>query len=417
MYYGWWLTGAAALIIFIGSVPVAQGLTLWFSVLEDEFDWSRTQLAFCFVFTRLVAFMVNPVSGFLVDKLGSRNMTFCGLPVVGLGFLALSQVNHLWHFYASFLMLTLGATLGAWLPMMAALNNWFRRRRATAMGLAMEGFSIGGALLAPALAWSIDPAAPERFGWRLTAAGIGTLILLLAWPVSRLVRDRPEQYGLLPDGLPRQDADTDSGQAGAPDDSQSGYTLREALRTRAFWLIAVGNSMSSAVVVTLLVHMGPMLTADRGYSVETLGWVVAVFTVFTALFTLVGGLLGDRSIRVFLFIFNGGQAAAMLVLLAANAPWMTYAFSIILGASYGGRVPLAPAVRGVYFGRRAYASITAITLMSVNITMIAAPLYAGLMYDRLGDYTAAFLTMAAATFAGSLMFLFLPRPPATPARG
>jgi len=410
VFYGWWLTGVAALILVMGTVPIFQGMPAWFVVLEREFSWSRTQLSLAFSLTRAEGTVMGPVAGYLVDKLGPRRMVQIGLPVMGVGFLLFSQVHNLWQFYVAFVVMSMGAGLGTWLPMMTALNHWFRARRSTAMSLAMEGFAAGGILLVPALVWAIDPEEPERLGWRLTAAIIGLAVIVLTFPVSQLVRNRPEDYGEVPDGRAARARLEQSTEAGAPRFEGPEYTWQEALRTRSFWVITIGHACSSVVIVTLTVHLGPMLT-DRGFSLPTVGWVVATYTGVGAIFTLIGGYIGDRvPIRWALFGFSVIQSAAVVVILFAETAAAVYLFAVVFGIGFGGRTPLTSAIRGVYFGRRAFASITGVSMIPMNIMMLVFPLFAGIMFDLKGSYNIPFGALAVISFFGAALFLLLKEP-------
>ncbi|MCI0824048.1 MAG: MFS transporter, partial [Chloroflexi bacterium] len=410
VFYGWWLTGVAALILVMGTVPIFQGMPAWFVVLEREFSWSRTQLSLAFSLTRVEGTVMGPVAGYLVDKLGARRMVQIGLPVMGVGFLLFSQVHNLWQFYGAFVVMSMGAGLGTWLPMMTALNHWFQARRSIAMSLAMEGFAVGGILLVPALVWAIDPEQPDRLGWRLTAAIIGLAVIVLAFPVSQLVRNRPEDYGEVPDGRAARARLERSTEAGAPRVQGPEYTWQEALRTRSFWVITIGHACSSVVIVTLTVHLGPMLT-DRGFSLPTVGWVVATYTGVGAIFTLIGGYIGDRvPIRWALFGFSVIQSAAVVVILFAETAAAVYLFAVVFGIGFGGRTPLTSAIRGVYFGRRAFASITGVSMIPMNIMMLVFPLFAGIMFDLKGNYNIPFGALAVVSFFGAALFLLLKEP-------
>ena len=411
IFYGWWLTGVSAFVMIIGTVPIFQGMTAWFVVLEREFGWNRAQLSLAFSLTRAEGTVMGPVAGYLVDKIGPRRMVFFGLPVMGVGFILFSRVDNLWQFYGAFVLASMGAGFGTWLPMMTVLNHWFQKRRAMAMSLAMEGFALGGVLLIPALAWAIDPDEPGRLGWRLTAAGIGVVLIVLAWPVSRLIRNRPEEYGLLPDG--RREDQSASGERGGSGQGQTegaDFTWQEALRTRPFWLITVGHSATSIVIVTLTVHLGPMLT-DLGYSLQMVAWVVSTYTGVGAVFTLVGGYIGDRvPMHLALFGFSVIQSTAVVILLSAGTLPMVLLFAVVLGIGFGGRTPMTTAIRGVYFGRRAFASITGISMIPMNIMLLVFPLFAGIMFDAVGSYQIPFSVLAIVSFFGSAMFLLLGKP-------
>ena len=308
--------------------------------------------------------------------------------------------------------------------MMTALNNWFIRRRSFAIALAMSVSTIGGIILVPLIAWAIDP---EQYGvdrWRTIAAGIGVVLMAMAFPVSRLVRNRPEDYGQRPDGETRPAAPETSDQTAAletsnlPEDSaapnEGSFTWQEAVRTRAFWLISFGHGCTAIVIVTLMVHLGVMLEA-RDFSLPLIGFVLSTYIGIGALFHVVGGYVGDRVlIRRALFGFAITQSVALVVLvLAEDSTALVFLFAVLLGIGYGGRQPLTSAIRGVYFGRRSFASITGVSMVPVNIFLVAGPQFSGYMYDFTQSYAVPFLVVAALNCLGASLFLMLgaPQPP------
>ena len=412
VFYGWWLVGVAAVILAVGNAPLFQALTVWFPVLERAFGWRRAQLSVAFALTRAEATVVGPLAGYLNDNLGPRRMVLIGLLILGAGFLLLSRVQELWHLYGAFMVMSIGAGLGTWLTVMTALNNWFVQRRSTAIAWAMEGYYIGGILIVPAMAWAMDPDHPDRFGWRATAAGIGVIIMLLALPLSSLVRNRPEEYGDQADG--REAVPVASGTT-EPQRPASGegpeYTWQDALRTRSFWVITMGHASCSVVIVTITVHLGSLLNIDREFSLQTVGWVVSTFVAVAAVFTIVGGYVGDRvPVRLVIFWFSAIQAASVVVLLLAHSTYMVFLFAVILGIGFGGRNPLTTSIRGTYFGRRAFARITGMSIVPINVFSMAFPFFTGYMRDIRGNYTVPFITLAVTGFIGAALFLLLGEP-------
>ena len=409
-FYGWTLVGVAAFVMVIGTVPLFQGMTAWFVVLESHFGWSRTQLSIAFSLSRVEGSIMGPISGYLIDKLGSRRMVVIGLIIAGGGFVIMSQMQNIWHFYVSFVVMSMGVGLGTWMPMMTVLNNWFTKNRSIAMALAMEGFLVGGMVLVPLLAFAIDPDAAGRPGWRNTALAIGLFLVAVAFPLSRLVRNAPEPYGQYPDGQASAQPRQASTQETSVDEAD--FTWQEAVRTKSFWLITMGHACSSIVIVTITVHLGPMLS-DKGFSLQTIGWVVGAYTGVAAVFTLIGGYVGDRlPIRLALFGFSAIQSGAVLLLLLADTPLMAYMFAVLMGVGFGGRNPLTTAIRGVYFGRKAFASITGMSMIPMNVMLLGAPLFAGIMFDATQSYTVPMGVVAILSLSGSTLFLFLGSPEA-----
>ena len=420
-FYGWIMAALGGLIMAVGTSPLSQGLPIWTPVLRNTFGWTAGQISLASALTRIEGGLMGPVEGLLVQKLGSRRMVFIGLTITGAGFVLLSQVRELWHLYAAFLIMGTGSGLGTWLPIMTALNHWFVRRRTMAMSLAMEGFAFGGIIVPLLLAWAIggtDPNISERFGWRTSALFIGILTMALAFPLSLLVRNRPEELGLKPDGdslVPAAPSPTEAGVTPS-ETEEEGYTWQEALRTTSFWLISAGHSFGAVVNVTIFVHLGLMLD-DRGFSLQTISAVVAVFTAVSGIFVLVGGYLGDRlPIRLVAFGFTALQSLAVLILVLAHNTEMLLLFAVLLGIGFGGRTPVTTAIRGTYFGRKAFAAITGISMVPMNVLLFIAPVFAGYMRDATGTYDVSFLAIAAGCLFGSFLFLFLGEPTRVPAR-
>ena len=414
IFYGWWMVGVSALVMAVATVPLFQGMAAWFPVLETRFGWSRAQLSWAFSLTRVEGSITGPLTGYLIERLGPRWMVLIGLPIMGTGFILLSRVQELWHLYVAFIVMSIGSALGTWLPMMTVVNNWFIRRRAMAMAVSMEGYALGGVALVPVLAWSINPVqfGPDR--WRDISFGIGVAIILMALPICLLVRNRPEEYGQLPDGDKPAPVPAARDQGGVPLSSpdEPSFTWQQAVRTRTFWLITAGHTGSSIVVVTLMVHLGSMLNIDRGFSLPTVGLVVGAYTGVAALTIPIAGYMGDRMpIRTAIFGFTLIQSVSVVVLLFAHSLPMAFLASVLLGIGFGGRSPLTTAIRGVYFGRKSFASITGISQMPMNVLLFVMPIYAGYMRDATGNYDIAFGTVAAISFLGAICFLPLGEPP------
>ena len=412
MFFGWWLVALGALVLVVGVGPLFHGMPAWNVAMRHKFGWGGGQLSLAWSFQRVEGTIMGPIGGYLIDKLGPRRMVLVGLLVMGGGFLLFSRVENLWMFYLSFVIMSAGAGLGTWLPVMTMLNNWFFRRRGLAMALAIEGIYVGGVALPPLLGWAIDPDenGPDR--WRTVAAIIGTLTIIVAIPISRLIRDRPEDYGQRPDGRPEislaAPQTTPSGNASSEEEVD--YSMREALRTRAFWLISFGHSFSAMVNVTIMVHLG-LLLDDRQLSLTMVGLVVATIMAVSALFTLLGGLLGDRiPVRYSLFWFALVQSVAVVVLILADSLAMAFVFAVLMGIGWGGRSAPTSAIRGIYFGRKAFASITGMSMVPMNCFLLGGPLFAGYMRDARGNYDLPFVAIAVVSLLGSCLYLFLRKP-------
>ncbi len=392
-------------MLMLMSTTVFQGVGTFFVALERNFGWNRTTLSGAFALSRAEGALLGPVEGFLVDRLGTRRMVVIGYFIMGLGFIFYSQIQEVWHFYVAYLAISLGSGVGGWIAIVTLINNWFSRRRALAMSLAVSGVQLGG-FLVPLMAWGI-----ENHDFRMTSLGIGVVLILVAVPASRMMRNLPEDMGLRPDGAASPAAA--SGPSEIQADEVVEMTPKQALRTVAFWVIAVARLTSVVSIITLSVHLVPKLT-DSGISLITANFVVTLYTFVAFLSGFVAGYLADRTSKVLvLFVCMFMQAAAMTILALTDSLPMAVVFAVLWGAGFGGRVPLLTAIIGDFFGRKNFGSILGINMVPSNIAMIFAPLFAGFMFDLRQSYFIPFITFAIMGFIGAFVIL-LARQPSSP---
>jgi sugar phosphate permease len=407
IFYGWWIVGAGfGLEALIGAF-VFHAYGAYVVLLREEFGWSKTMLSAAFSMARAESGILGPVQGWLTDRFGPKALIRVGMVIFGLGFILFSQVNSPLAFFLTFFLIALGSSLGGYLPIGVAVVAWFRRRRSLALSLSATGMAVGG-LLTPLVVLALT-----RLGWRWTAFLSGVVILLVGVPLAQLVRHRPEPYGYRPDGdtRPPGPAAGGAGAAAATHAADGDFTAREAIRTPAFWYIALGHGAALLVVSAVLVHMVVHVTERLGYSLGQAATVVALMTLMQLIGQVGGGWAGDRvSKRAIASGCMLGHAVALLVLAWATAFWMVAAFAVLHGLAWGSRGPLMSALRADYFGSTAFGTITGISSMIVMLGMMGGPLIAGILADRTGSYELGFGILAALAALGSIFFVLARRP-------
>lgn len=409
-FYGWWMVAVSGFIMIITAVPVFNAMAVWTVALKSEFGWSHTQLGLALSFTRVEGSLTGPIAGYLVDRMGSRFMVFTGLVILTGGFFLFSRIDNLWMFYLAYFIMSVGQGQAGWLTVMTLLNHWFVRHRAMAMGLAMVGMGIGSLVLVPLIAWLINPEA-DRLGWRHTAEILAVVALVSAIILPKLIRNKPEDMGDYPDGVPPTvKTSVQAVDADGQNDEQE-LTIGQALRTQAFWCISFGHGFGSMSVLVIMTHLGLLLTDDYGYGLQTTAWVLTVQTAVSIAFQFLGGWLGDRIPKnIALFIFTAIQGVGVAFLTVGDSLIYFYIFAVLFGIGFGGRTPLTTAIRGEYFGRASFGKILGISTVPMNILLLIAPPLAGYMRDELGDYKMAFLLMAAFNTVGAVLFLIARKP-------
>lgn len=347
------------------------------------------------------------MQGWLIDKFGPRLSLRVGVILFGLGFIAFSQIDTLVGFYLAYLCIAVGASLGGYFPFTVVIVNWFEKKRSRALSTMQTGGAIGG-LLVVGVAFAL-----ETWGWRSTALVSGILIMATGLPLVQVARGKPEDMGLQADGEPL-DAEGDAGASGPlvrPNRDAGDFTLKEAMRTPAFWLISLGHGSALLIVSAVNVHLILHLEEDLGYSLALASLAVAVIQAAQIGGTLLGGFIGDiYDKRKLAFICMVAHTVGLLLVAFAANALMVFSFAVLHGAAWGLRGPLMGAIRADYFGRTSYGAILGTSSLITMFGSVIGPIVAGYLADRTDSYELGFTILAVLAGLGSVFFLFAKRP-------
>ena len=411
-FFGWWIVAGGIGMQILTAGLVMQAFGTYVAVWKAEFGWTATAFAVAFALQRGMMALLSPIQGRLLQRFGSRTVIQAGLVLLAGGFVLLSRFETQAEFYLAYLVMALGVGLSGFLSLTVTVVNWFERWRSSALSLMQIGISIGG-LLVPAVAWLLTSQ-----GWRSTALLSAALVLLFGLPLSMLMRSSPERYGLRPDGAsePEEPAGQQAGEGSGEGPVAREFRTREALRTRAFWLITGGHASAVTLVAAISVHIVIHLTDGLGFSLQAAAAVVALLTGATMLGQLAGGFLGDRfSKRTVASLAMLAHAVAVFSVAFASGTAMVLFFAVLHGLAWGVRGPIMQALRADYFGRASFPTIMGISFSFVMIGQMLGPLVAGAMADALGGFRLAFVLLGAFVGLASLFFVFA-TPPRAPAR-
>ena len=403
IFYGWRMVGAACGIQFLLAAFLTQALGLYIAVLSDEMGWSKTTLSGAAALQSVEAAIIGPVLGWIMDRVGPQKMIRLGMVIFSAGLLLLSQVNAVATFYTSAILMAIGASLSGYFPLSVALVQWFEKFRARALSIMSLGLALGG-LVVPLMALSI-----QNWGWRYTAGATGLLVLLFGLPMAGMILRRPEDHGEHIDGIDPALKVTEQGVL--PVAPQVEFTAAEAVRTRAFWMLAFGHGLALLVVSAVNVHAITHMKEGLGYSVATASWVILIMTFAQLVGILMGASLGDmfdkRKVAALCML---AHALGMVCLTFANVMTMLIAFGIFHGVAWGLRGPFMQAIRADYFGRNAIGLILGLSAAIIALGQIAGPMVAGVLADLTGNYQLGFSLLALLSALGSLCFILATKP-------
>lgn len=413
VYYGTWLVGAAfiAQFVSVGSQNYVTGVFL--KPMTAELGWNRAEFTLARTIGQFVMAFVGVFVGGYVDRHGGRRPMTLGIAILSVALFSLGFVHELWQWLLlNGLILTVGAALIGNLVVNITLSKWFVERRGRVVGTAAMGVSFAGIVL-PWLMTSVVDAWGWRTGWRVLALGAAALIV----PVSLVMRRAPEDHGLYPDGKTAAEMEAGRGGAAARDFANS-FTRREAMRTRAFYLIVLSFGLFGINIGVMLLHTIPFLT-DAGYSRATASVMITITSIPALVTKPVWGYFIDRAdpnrLAAIGAVFNGVAMFMIVGSVHAGSLPMIYVSYFVLGCGWGGQIPLQEVVWATYFGRRYLGAVRSAALPLSLLITAAAPVLTSTYYDRAHNYDGAFLAIAVLSlFASGLMFTV--RRPQLPAR-
>ncbi|MFC1864370.1 MFS transporter [Chloroflexota bacterium] len=420
IFFGWWTVLAGGLLALWGHGYHSYGFSALFKPIASELGFSRAATSVPTAIGRLEGGFEGPLSGWLSDRYGPKWIVISGVFLVGLSLILMYYISSLWAFYIVWgVMLGTGINIALSVPFDTAIANWFVKKRGLALSIKWVFSGLSGALVMPLIAWLITVQ-----DWRMTCVIGGLVMWFVGLPLAwfSLKRHRPEYYGLLPDGTTTEEKASDVSQmidrgvkyAGEVQEIE--FTLRQAMRTPAYWLIIAAHAGHGLVTSGLNIHCIPLLT-DIGIEPVRAAGMMVIYISVSIPFRFIGGLIADRVKKDHLRFLMGGayliQGVGFAVFVLNQTIAMIYVWFILYGIGMGiGFAAATMAAR--YFGRKAFGSIWGSKMMFMAPFSMIAPIYAGWVYDTTGSYIGAFtLFIVALVFSAVLMTLALP--PKTPA--
>lgn len=391
---GWRVLLAAyfGVMVSFGSLLVYSFGT-FLKPLTGEFGWTREAVSASFGFAALTVAVCSPFLGQLLDRYGPRRIILPCMTVFGLAFASLGLVTaHIWHLYATFVLLGIVGNGTTQMGYSRAVSTWFVRRRGLALSLVMAGSGTGAMIFPPLAQYLIS-----GYGWRSAYFALGGMVLLFGLPLTALfVRER---------------AAIDA--PGKP--VQVGATLREGLRSPAFWLLIGTLFLGSLSVNGAITHLSPLLT-DRGIAQKQAALVASALGFFSFIGRLITGALLDRFFgpRVGFCVLS---ATALGVFLLGSASSFAAAIgcAALIGFGLGAEADITPYLLSRYFGLKSFSTLYGFSWTAYAVAGAIGPVLMGRAFDLTGSYAVLLMLLSLSTALAAALYLGLPRYPRAPA--
>ena len=391
-YYGW-LIVAVAFVTMAIAVTARTAFSLLLPPLLDEYGWDRGLAAGAFSFGFLFSAVISPAGGRIMDRHGPRIVIESGVVLLAAGLLLAPFIRTPWQLYATLgVLVGGGANLMTFTAQSLYLPHWFVRHRGLAMSLAFSGVGAGAIVLLPWLQSII-----ETEGWRASCRALGLLVVVVLAPLNLLVRHKPSDVGLLPDGATPADAGAGRGGGAVVVDAAwaaTVWTLGRAIRTARFWWIVVGFFCALFAWYAVQVHQTKYLV-EVGFTPLVAAWALGIVSVVAIPGQIGFGALSDRIGRE--WVWSAGCAgfaicyAALIALEHRPSPTLLYVMVVSQGVlGYALTSVMAAIVAEIFEGPH-YGHVFGTVTVALIGGGAAGPFVAGVIHDATGSYRPAFL--------------------------
>ncbi len=393
-FYGYVIVvaGVLAMIVMYGT---QYSFGIFFKPVLTEFGWTRAETSGAYSLFMILQGIFCIITGRLTDRFGPRLViTGSGL-FLGLGYILMSQIGAIWQLYLFYGLLA-GIGMGGWVPLLSIVARWFIKRRGLMSGIVVSGVGIGTIAMPPIANQLIF-----SYSWRTSYIIIGSVALAVMVVTAQFLKREPSEMGQLPYGA-------DKAEVVSSDSEARAFSVREAIRTRQFWIVSAVYFSFLFCIQTTMVHIAPHAT-DIGISAIGAASILSVIGALSIFGRLGMGSAGDRvGNRRSLVIVLILMAIAIFWLQFARELWMFYFFALIFGFGYGGSVAVESPLVADFFGLKSHGAIFGVIVFIALIGGATGPLVAGRIFDITDSYRLAFLVGAVLiTAALILAALFL----------
>ena len=356
-----------------------------------------SEIALAITIGSIGAAILAPITGIALDKWGGRWVIAGSSIIMFFCLLFLASLNHLWQlyiFYAIGRSLTFGMTSGAYI----AVNNWFIKKRGLTVGIVAAGTRVAMGTIPILLALIISLTGSWRIGW----VSLAVLVVFLGiFPSLLFIRKRPEDMGLLPDGLSSKDEFKKDNEEFS---LEKDFSVKQALSTRAFWFIGLGVGLGlfgqGSVNFLQIPHL-----IDRGLSLTQSTVVVSVFSITASVGGILAGVLSSKIRMRWVQAFSMlGMSFGIFLLINANTFLDGVIYGLVYGTFFGSNFTMLQSIYADYFGRREIGAIQGWS-RPVQLSMNAlGPFLGGLWYDQTSSFTDPFTLYAGLFIVAAISF-------------
>ena len=376
-HYGWVIIAIAALSQFFSGPGQTYSNSIFIDYYIEDFSWSRSTVSGIYSAATLTAGFLLFFVGRLIDRNGSRKMAVAVSIALAVACFFNSFVTSLVMLFIGFFFIRLLGQGSMALISSSLIPQWFVKKRGRAISIAAIGGLVSSAAFPLLNVWLI-----ESFGWRSSWLILGIIIIVCFTPLALfLIQNSPEEIGLLPDNGNAFKKEPEKKTA-----EEVSWSVKEASKTRAFWLLLVCAAIPGIVNTGLTFHLVSIF-AEKSLSLETAAGILSLTALIGLPVTFITGILLEKvKVQYMLTLVFAGELLSLFLLQKADFLAAAIIFGLVWGVSMGIERIVMAVVWPNYFGRKHIGSISGISMAMVVTGSALGPLPLGIAFDMFGGY-------------------------------
>lgn len=399
-YFGWYVILVGFLVTAIRAGIGMQTLGFILTPMEEEMGWSSSAITLCITLQLVVAAIIAPRIGKLLDTIGAKNILTAGLLANGVMLILVSIVQELWQL--AVIMILFGGITQACIGntlIMPFITKWFSKRRGFVMGFVSAGANLGSVLIAPLIVSLMG----ENGNWRTAWFVIGLIPVIVIAPIVFFILNKSEKKDKAPKS---DDKDKKSDKK-----EEAAFTVKEAIKTSVFWKVIIAWNLLDFAMKGVLLNKVPY-ALEMGFTQADAAGILATYGVCALFGKLLIGWLSDRVGLHWIGIVMGVfQAFGIFIFIDAESTFILYvAYGILSGISAGGLIALMPIILADYFGSKFQGALSGITISLLLFSSVGGPLSASVIRDVTSSYKNGFFLYAILTGIAVIIFFLIRKP-------
>ncbi len=403
IFYGWFIVAAAGLVVFSTGPGQSYVFSVFIDSIIEDTGLSRTGISVLYLASTIVSAILVTIVSRLADRYGPRIMLVAAGLGLGAACFGMASATHIILFFVAFAALRALGQGSLSINCILLVNQWFVSKRGRAVGLMTLGAMLSTALFPSFARFLID-----SIDWRGAYAVLGIVAIGLIVPVAVFViRNRPEDVGLFPDGESRPPlSETRQVATGAPRNTR-------VFSSPSFWLLAFSLSSPSLITTALMFHQASIFQ-ENGLSATLAAAAFAVFSASSGTSSTIAGFVSDRTGPRVLLVFSMATLMATLALgVVINSLYLALVYVVMMGISSGSYIIVHSTIWAHYYGRHGLGRVQGPAMTLSVCASAVGPLPLAMFQEFTGAYTTGMLAMMALPVI-SLAVIFLARPNPSP---